>query len=59
MPEFLSWAVLHWAKREMLYRYLDERADSPEPVDVALPNDTTPRWRWLGARAIRVPRISR
>ena len=54
MPEFLELGFRPslGIKREVLYRYFDERADSPEPVDAVFASTIiTPRWRWAGARA--------
>lgn len=45
-------------KREILYRYLDERADSPDPVDaVFASNDNYAALAlgWARARGVRVP----
>ena len=60
MPEFLELGFRPslGIKREVLYRYLDERADSPEPVDaVFASNDNYAALAlgWARARAIRVP----
>ena len=60
MPEFveLGFRPSLGIKREVLYRYLDERADSPEPVDaVFASNDNYAALTlgWARARGIRVP----
>ncbi len=60
IPEFveLGFRPSLGIKREVLYRYLDERADSPEPVDaVFASNDNYAALTlgWARARGIRVP----
>ena len=60
MPEFveLGFHPSLGIKREMLYRYLDERADTSEPVDaVFASNDNYAALTlgWARARGIRVP----